>query len=202
MAISTSRLLWFAIGLTGAAVLAVAGVIETAARAEVGSEVFPFGDNAGRLPNLVENSSSTPDGGASPLPASATVVGEAGYADGPCENEKLCKPYFVDELIFRRVSERHLDEVKRCYEPELAKQPGLTGAVSFSWLIVADGRVGWVRASQSRLSSSSVERCVTRAIYQWRFPILRTVRKTMTGFRFAFAPNPTAVRIETSPFFP
>jgi hypothetical protein len=202
MAISTSRVLWFAIGLTGAGVLAVAGAIETAAQAEAGSEVLPVGNNTDWPTNVVENSSSAPDGGVSPLPVSATVVGVAGYADGPCENEKLCKPYFVDKLIFRRVTERHLDEVKRCYEPELAKQPGLAGAVSFGWEIVANGRVSWVRASQSRLNSSSVEACVTEAIYHWRFPILRTVRRTMTGFRFEFAPNPTAVRIETSPFHP
>jgi hypothetical protein len=188
-------LLWFALVLVGVGIVTVIGLVGGSANGEVGQGSSAATDQADPPPNIVENSRSGPDGSVAPLPPTATAVGSAGYVDGPCRDDKLCKPFYLDQEIFRRATERQLDGLKRCYESELVKRPGLAGSLAVFWRVVASGRVDYVLPHESRLGSETLEACIAQAIYRLQFPMLRNSAHTPAVFRFFFRPKPIAIRL-------
>jgi hypothetical protein len=72
--------------------------------------------------------------------------------------------------VIRRVIRRHINEVRFCYEQELAQRPDLAGRVTVSFIISATGAVQTATVSNTTLNNARVEGCIVQAVRRWTFP--------------------------------
>ncbi|MBI2898185.1 MAG: AgmX/PglI C-terminal domain-containing protein [Deltaproteobacteria bacterium] len=72
----------------------------------------------------------------------------------------------VVEMVVRR----HTNELRFCYEEELARSPDLAGRLIVNFVISAAGSVQSVTLAGSTLGDAAVEVCVARAFQRWVFP--------------------------------
>ncbi|MBN8614177.1 MAG: AgmX/PglI C-terminal domain-containing protein, partial [Deltaproteobacteria bacterium] len=72
--------------------------------------------------------------------------------------------------VIRRVIRRHINEVRFCYEQELAQRPDLAGRVTVSFIISATGAVQTASVANTTLNNARVETCVAGAVRRWTFP--------------------------------
>ena len=70
----------------------------------------------------------------------------------------------------QRVVRRHMNQIKYCYEKELAKSPNLQGKVVAFWIIAGTGLVQTAKASQNTMGNKNVEQCVMKVVKRMRFP--------------------------------
>ena len=76
-----------------------------------------------------------------------------------------------DSAAIRRVVRARINQVRYCYERELASSPGLAGKVVVGFTFDGDrGKVISVRVRSSTLGSPGAEACILRAIKGWTFP--------------------------------
>ncbi len=76
----------------------------------------------------------------------------------------------LDRGEIQKVVNAHLAQVQACYERQLMKNSGLSGKVSFRWVISPTGSVASVRVAQSSIPSTEVISCIQSAIGGWQFP--------------------------------
>jgi outer membrane biosynthesis protein TonB len=76
----------------------------------------------------------------------------------------------LDKEIVRRIIRRHINEVKACYDTELAAHPYLGGTITVAFLIPASGIVSQTHVSKSTMGYPAVEDCVARTMCGWEFP--------------------------------
>jgi hypothetical protein len=72
--------------------------------------------------------------------------------------------------IIRRIVHRHINEVKFCYERQLAKRPDLSGRVSIKFIISGTGAVQMSAVAASTVGDPQVENCIAQAVRRWTFP--------------------------------
>ncbi|UJR84828.1 AgmX/PglI C-terminal domain-containing protein [Sandaracinus amylolyticus] len=72
--------------------------------------------------------------------------------------------------VIRRVVRRHLNEVRYCYEQELAQRPDLMGRVTIGFVIGSSGAVQGSGVTSSSLGNPRVEGCIAQAVRRWTFP--------------------------------
>jgi hypothetical protein len=68
------------------------------------------------------------------------------------------------------VIQRHLNEVRYCYEQGLLKNPSLKGRLGLQFIIGTDGRVTTAKTATSSLGSTNVESCIRGRLMSWQFP--------------------------------
>ncbi len=122
---------------------------------EIGATVVGLGESPGPLDKRVDQVKALRMARASYT--SATAVLEVGplYAQGDLDKREIL-----------RVMRTKLAELTACYEPELAKQPGLQGQVLMQFLISPKGTI--IRASASGLPV--VAPCVADTVKSVEFP--------------------------------
>jgi TonB family protein len=76
----------------------------------------------------------------------------------------------LDRDVVRRVVRLHLNEIRFCYQKELAARPELSGRVVLNFTIAGDGRVAAALVQSSSLGNPRVELCLVQAIRRWAFP--------------------------------
>ncbi|MBW2731975.1 MAG: AgmX/PglI C-terminal domain-containing protein [Deltaproteobacteria bacterium] len=76
----------------------------------------------------------------------------------------------LDKEIIRRIIRRHINEVKYCYQKELASNEKLGGRVIIQFTISPTGQVVVSKVQQSTLKNQKVETCIARAVRRWLFP--------------------------------
>ena len=76
----------------------------------------------------------------------------------------------LDKEIIRRIIRRHINEVKFCYEKDLASKPDLFGRVIIQFTISGSGQVVASVVQQSTMNSPSTEQCIAAAVRRWEFP--------------------------------
>ncbi len=76
----------------------------------------------------------------------------------------------LDKEIIRRIIRRHINEVKFCYEKELAKKPDLYGRVIVQFTIAGSGQVVASVVQQSTMNNGQVDQCIAGAVRRWEFP--------------------------------
>ncbi len=113
--------------------------------------------------------------------------GNAGGAPSVRSGAALVKGSLSKEVI-RRIVHRHMNEVKFCYERELAKQPKLSGRVSIKFIIKADGGVQDAAVSDSTVKNPAMENCIAAAVRRWTFPEC-TAGIVIVTYPFQFAPG-------------
>jgi hypothetical protein len=95
----------------------------------------------------------------------------------------------LDKEIIRRIIHRHINELKYCYDQELAKNSALSGRLSIQFVIAPTGQV-WNSVSQSStLNNVRVENCVVQALRRWEFPKPSGGGITIVSYPFNFIPG-------------
>jgi hypothetical protein len=88
-----------------------------------------------------------------------------------------------------RVVKRHLNQIKYCYEKELAQNPNLEGKIVGTWTVAGTGLVSTASASQNTMGSPQVADCVVRIIQRMRFPQPRGGGQVFVTYPFVFSPS-------------
>jgi hypothetical protein len=76
----------------------------------------------------------------------------------------------LSKEVIRRVIQRHINEVRFCYEQQLNQRPDLQGRISVQFVISPTGAVQMAAISASDMGSPPVESCVATAVQRWSFP--------------------------------
>lgn len=76
----------------------------------------------------------------------------------------------LSKEVIRRVVQRHINEVRFCYEQQLASRPDLEGRVTMAFVISATGAVQSASVASSTMGNSAVEGCISQAVRRWVFP--------------------------------
>jgi len=76
----------------------------------------------------------------------------------------------LSKEVIRRIVHRHINEVKFCYERELARRPDIEGVVSVKFIISSTGAVQMAAVANSSLGNAQVENCMAQAVRRWTFP--------------------------------
>ncbi len=76
----------------------------------------------------------------------------------------------LDGEIVRRIVQRHINEVRFCYEKELMRKPDLAGEVDVAFTIAADGQVAAAVVKRSTLGDDATATCIAGAVRRWEFP--------------------------------
>jgi len=87
----------------------------------------------------------------------------------------------------RRTVQRHLPEVRHCYEQRLISRPDLEGRVSVQFLIAQSGAVqgAVVDGARSDLGDAQTASCVAQAVSRWSFTASEGVTSVTYPFVFA-----------------
>jgi hypothetical protein len=76
----------------------------------------------------------------------------------------------LDKEIIRRVVHQHKNEIKFCYERELAQKRDLDGRVTTQFTILGNGAVTSALTQATTLNYAPVEQCIAQAVRRWSFP--------------------------------
>jgi outer membrane biosynthesis protein TonB len=76
----------------------------------------------------------------------------------------------LSKEVIRRVIRQHLNEVRFCYEQQLAVKPDLNGRVAIQFIISPTGAVQMSKVASSTLGNSACEDCIAKAVRRWTFP--------------------------------
>ena len=72
--------------------------------------------------------------------------------------------------VVTRIFQRHLNELRFCYEQGLARDPSLAGRVVVRLTVVQDGTASNAAISGTTLGDAAVEACVARFAGRFVFP--------------------------------
>jgi TonB family protein len=76
----------------------------------------------------------------------------------------------LSKEVIRRVIQRHINEVRFCYEQELNQRPDLSGRVQIKFIISPSGAVQAANVENSSLGAARAEQCIAQAVRRWTFP--------------------------------
>jgi hypothetical protein len=76
----------------------------------------------------------------------------------------------LSKEVIRRVIQRHINEVRFCYEQELNSRPDLAGRVQVKFIISPSGAVQAANVESSTLNAARAETCIAGAVRRWTFP--------------------------------
>jgi len=102
----------------------------------------------------------------------------------------------IDKGIIRGVIQRHINEVKWCYEEALVFQPSLAGRVMVQFTIAASGQVIASVVQHSTLGHAGVEKCTVEAVRRWQFPKPIGGGIVIVSYPFAFTPSGTPLLVD------
>ena len=76
----------------------------------------------------------------------------------------------LDQALIAAVVNKHIHEIRHCYEKQLLQDSSLAGKLVVEWVISPDGRVTAVKTKYSSLRGGAVSGCVSSRIRTWQFP--------------------------------
>ncbi|MBC7740940.1 MAG: AgmX/PglI C-terminal domain-containing protein [Bdellovibrionaceae bacterium] len=98
-----------------------------------------------------------------------SLVGSGGAFFTPVESEALVGGG-LDRNEIPAVINRHLSEVRFCYEQGLQQKPKLAGRLSMNFMIGPNGAVASAKVMNSSLNHAVVEGCIRDRLKTWNFP--------------------------------
>jgi hypothetical protein len=98
----------------------------------------------------------------------------------------------LDKDVIRTTVQKHMNEIRFCYEQALKDSPKLGGKFVVKFTIVTKDGVGHVSdgeivpGDEGYLESLSMQSCVLQAFSRWRFPPSRTGEDVVVGYPLVF----------------
>lgn len=93
----------------------------------------------------------------------------------------------LSKEVIRRNIQRHLNEVRFCYERELSALPELEGRVQVKFVIAPSGAVQAAQVESSSLGNARAEECIASALRRWSFPAPDGGGVVIVSYPFLFA---------------
>lgn len=108
------------------------------------------------------------------IDASAPVEVELRFsgAAGPRPADAAAREGAIDKEALRKILNANFDQIRGCYEQELALDHGLDGKVTLRWVVREDGSVARVEVDETgtTLRNRKVEQCMMARVAGWKFP--------------------------------
>lgn len=98
-----------------------------------------------------------------------SLIGSGGSFFQPVESDAWVEGG-LDRNEIAAVIQRHLSEVRFCYEQGLQQKPNLTGRLSMKFMIGPRGSVTLAQVMNSSLRHIPVENCIRDRLKTWNFP--------------------------------
>lgn len=95
----------------------------------------------------------------------------------------------LDKRIIQKVVRQHANELRSCYERELAKVKGLNGRIVVMFIISSQGYVTTAIVKETTMKNKNVESCITNSIKFWRFPAPKGGGMAQVEYPFEFTPE-------------
>jgi hypothetical protein len=76
----------------------------------------------------------------------------------------------LDKALVDAVVERHMNQIKNCYQQELTKNPKLDGKVKIKFVISKNGSVARTLVESSTMNNKAVESCISGRFLRMEFP--------------------------------
>jgi hypothetical protein len=76
----------------------------------------------------------------------------------------------LDKELIRQVIRRNINEIRYCYERQLAADPTLAGQISVRFVISGDGTVSESTVARATTNDPEFEACVAGRVATWLFP--------------------------------
>ncbi len=112
-----------------------------------------------------------------------SLVGTSGAYFQPVEEEAVVEGG-LDRDEIMAVIQRHLGQIRFCYESGLQQTPGLSGRVAVKWVISGSGHVSSANVANSSLKNQTVEGCIVQRLKSWKFPEPRGGVNVRVNFPF------------------
>jgi len=98
-----------------------------------------------------------------------SLVGSSTAYFEPIQSEAIVEGG-LDRAQIAEVIQRHLGQIRNCYEQGLQMEPGLSGRVAIKFFIGGTGYVSSANVSNTSLHSGIVETCIVGHLKSWKFP--------------------------------
>jgi TonB family protein len=121
------------------------------------------------------------DLGAGPASAAVKVQIERAEVRGP-----------LSKTVISRIVQRHIHELRFCYEQQLNLVPSLRGRVVVKFIISGQGQVVAAALSSSTLGEAKFDQCVVGAVKRWNFTAPEKGGSVVVSMPFVF----TTTRVE------
>jgi hypothetical protein len=108
-------------------------------------------------------------GGGSAGYGKMSLVGSATAYFEPVQSDAVVEGG-LDRAQIAEVIQRHLGQIRMCYEQGLQVSPGLSGRVAVKFLIGGTGYVNLANVSNTSLHSGTIENCIVSHLKGWKFP--------------------------------
>ncbi len=128
-------------------------------------------------------SGSVPGGGGS---GSVPGAGGSGSVPGGAVSNNFEVRGSLSQEVIRRYVQRHSNQVRYCYEQQLAQNPDLRGRVIIRFVISPSGAVTTSAVAGSTLGNPAAEQCVARAVQRIAFPQPEGGGVVIVNYPFAF----------------
>lgn len=92
--------------------------------------------------------------------------------------------------VIQREAQRHINEVRFCYEQELTVTPTLTGRIDVAFTIAPSGAVTHALIAAETTGSPRVTGCVAQAVRRWTFPIPEDGSPVRVTYPITFTTEP------------
>jgi len=107
---------------------------------------------------------------AAPLAALGQAPGGKKSVDVNIASPEAVVAGSLDKELIRQVVARNSNQIRSCYESQLAKTPKLNGKVAVRFVISASGSVVQATVAQSTVHNGELEQCVAGRVRTWLFP--------------------------------
>lgn len=114
----------------------------------------------------------------------ACVVPEASAS--PAAVKQASVEGALDKTAVREVVKQHIDEIRDCYDAELAEDETVEGRVVVSFVAQADGSVSTASMPESTMPPR-FDACVLAAVETWTFPTAEA--ETTVWYPFLLSPG-------------
>jgi len=117
-----------------------------------------------------------------------------GYAPGiagpgaTAEGGDLIVMGSLDKTVIQKVIQRHLNQIRYCYQRELTKDPDLAGRVVIKFVVARDGTVSSATVKSSTMGNNAVETCIAGRFMRFMFPEPAGGGIVIVSYPFVFSP--------------
>lgn len=92
----------------------------------------------------------------------------------------------LDRAQIAAVVNKHIQEIRHCYEKNLINDPSLSGKIQVEWTINPNGTVAAVKTKFSSLKGGDVTGCIAGRIRTWQFPRPKGNGYVIVNYPFMF----------------
>ncbi|MCB9673012.1 MAG: AgmX/PglI C-terminal domain-containing protein [Alphaproteobacteria bacterium] len=95
----------------------------------------------------------------------------------------------LDRSLIDAVIKRNMNQIRYCYQRELAKKPSLGGKIVIKFVIAKDGSVSSASKKESTMNSAPVEQCIVGRFMRMKFPEPKGGGIVIVSYPFLFSPG-------------